>query len=66
MTLEQRVEALEQELLRSRLAINDINCAFDALSASVRQQLRVNDEAAQKQTAVSRVEIYAPKFGIMN
>lgn len=52
MTLEKRVEELEMSLLHTRQAINEINCAIDELSLSVRQQLVVDDMAAQKQTAV--------------
>ncbi|AUZ69095.1 hypothetical protein PYX08_20325 [Citrobacter freundii] len=48
MTLEERVEALEKSILRMRQANNEINCAIDELSASVRQQLRVNDEGLQE------------------
>ncbi|MGK3497559.1 hypothetical protein [Citrobacter youngae] len=48
MTLEERVEALEKSLLRMRQANNEINCAIDELSASVRQQLRVNDKGLQE------------------
>lgn len=51
MTLEQRIEALEKSLLRMCQANNEINCAIDELSVSVRQQLVVDDKAAQKQTA---------------
>lgn len=51
MTLEKRVEELEMSLLHTRQAINEINCAIDELSLSVRQQLVVDDMAAQKQTA---------------
>ncbi len=48
MTLEQRVEALEKSLLHMRRANNEINCAIDELSASVRQQLKVNDNGLQE------------------
>ncbi|MBX8661857.1 hypothetical protein [Citrobacter freundii] len=48
MTLEERVEALEKSLLRMRQANNEINCAIDELSVSVRQQLKVNDKGLQE------------------
>ncbi|EPM0023886.1 hypothetical protein PU088_002241 [Citrobacter farmeri] len=49
MTLEKRVEELEMSLLHTRQAINEINCAIDELSLSVRQQLKVNDKGLQEQ-----------------
>ncbi len=48
MTLEERVEVLEKSLLRMRQVNNEINCAIDELSASVRQQLKVNDNGLQE------------------
>ena len=48
MTLEKRVEELEMSLLHTRQAINEINCAIDELSVSVRQQLKVNDKGLQE------------------
>lgn len=52
MTLEQRVEALEKSLLHMRQANNEINCAIDELSISVRQQLVVENKATQEQAAI--------------
>lgn len=56
MTLEQRVEELEKSLLRTRQANNEINCAIDELSLSVRQQLVVNGKAAREKAAVQLEE----------
>ncbi|WP_447215581.1 hypothetical protein [Citrobacter pasteurii] len=52
MTLEERVEALEKSLLRMRQANNEINCAIDELSTSVRQQLVAGDKTAQERAAI--------------
>ncbi|EPU6470547.1 hypothetical protein ACVYRA_003422 [Citrobacter amalonaticus] len=69
MTLEKRIEKLEMSLLHTRQAINEINCAIDELSVSVRQQLVVDDKAVQKQTAVqledSGCKVHLPAGGVV-
>ena len=66
MTLEQRVEALEKSLLRMRQANNEINCAIDELSTSVRQQLVAGDKTAQERAAELKIAFHSSQFGIMN
>ena len=69
MTLEKRIEELEMSLLHTQQAIIEINCAIDELSVSVRQQLGVDDKAAQKQTAVqledSGCKVHLPAGGVV-
>lgn len=65
MTLEQRVEVLEKDILRVRNTIDEMNCAIATLSTCVSRSMTVDDEAAREQAAKSYEEIFGEKLDLI-